>query len=126
MTIIKESSINPAGFGSLTNAISATHKSPEPVVGMGATKLMWTDRVAYTVVEVLSPRRIVVQQDSTDRVNKQDGMTECQEYTYTPDPEAPKLVITLRKNGRWYQVGESIHGSPFALGMRDSYHDFSF
>jgi hypothetical protein len=109
-------------FGSLNNEfmVSAADK---PVVGMGATRIDWTDRHPFTVVEVLSQRRVVVQEDNYDRVDI-NGMSESQDYTFTPNPEAPKVVISLRKDGKWYEVGK--HGSKYILGSRDKYHDYSF
>ncbi len=119
------SSINPEGFGSLTNAIHAHVKSPEPVVGMGATELCWSDREPYTVVEVISAKKIVVQSDIATRTDK-NYEAGPQIYTFAPNPEAPRIVVTLRRNGRWVRQGDSSKGSPFKLGSRDKYHDYTF
>lgn len=111
-------------YGSLNNAIAArsTIGAPTPEVGMGATQLCWTDRHAYTVVEVKSPKRIVVQADKAIRVDS-NGMSESQKYEFVPQPDAPKVTLTLRKNGQWKPVGG---GNTFAIGYRSEYHDFSF
>jgi hypothetical protein len=94
-----------------------------PTVGMGTTELCWTDRHAYTVVEVVSDRKIIVQRDTATRSDK-DGMSDSQSYTYTPNPNEPRLVLTLRKDGKWRRMGDS--GNVFALGFRQEYQDYSF
>ena len=96
-----------------------------PEVGMGATLILWSDRHAYTVVEVKSPRTIIVQRDNAKRTDNL-GMSESQEYSYTPNPNAPKEVFTFRKNGRWVEKGKSIRNSPLVLGIREEYYDYYF
>ncbi len=111
---------------SLFSNIMANSQHPTPEVGMGATRLGWTDRHPYTIIEVLGPKRIKVQSDNATRVDK-NGMSECQEYLYEPDPTGGVEEVTLRKNGRWVTKGESQgQGTAFALGYRKKYHDFSF
>lgn len=112
--------------GSLMNNLMANGNQPEPVAGMGATLLRWTDREAYTVVEVKSPTRIVVQADTATRTDAH-GMSEMQAYDYAADPTAPREVFTLRKNGRWVRQGDdSKSGNALALGYRRAYHDYTF
>ena len=66
---------------SITNwMLSTTKGAPEPVVGMGATILMWTDRHAATIVKV-TPCTIHVKRDKAIRVDG-GGMTEMQKYRY--------------------------------------------
>ena len=91
---------------------------------MGATRLSWTDRHPYTVVEVKSKTCIVVQEDTAIRFD-QLGMSDAQSYTYLRNPDAPKTVLRLAKDGKWRQVGHP-KGATFALGYRDRYHDFWF
>lgn len=93
---------------------------------MGATRLSYTDRRPYTIVRVISPKKIEVQPDNFKRVDK-NGMSEMQSYEFTPDPTAPTTIVTHRKNGRWVIEGESQgQGTAFLIGERDAYHDFSF
>lgn len=109
--------------GSLINRLSEAG-SAEWAVGDGATRLMWSDRHACTVVEV-SPRRVVVQEDISTRTDS-NGMGDSQTYEFTPNPEAPKLAYTLRKNGRWIAEGQPMRDGE-ALGRgRSTYFDFSF
>jgi hypothetical protein len=112
-------------YGSFQNSIAArsTIGAPTPEIGMGATELMWSDRHAYTVVHVSqSGKRIIVQRDRAIRADS-NGMSESQSYTFVPQPDAPCITLSLRKNGQWKAVGG---GSTFAIGYRSEYHDFSF
>ena len=110
---------------SLVNMIILGAGDEPPVVGMGATMPMWTDRHAYTVVEA-GPKRLVAQQDIATRVDG-NGMSDAQSYTFAPNPAAPREVFTLRKNGRWVKEGESMRGGQrLSLGARSEYHDYSF
>lgn len=111
--------------GSLINNIMSNTRNHEPTVGMGATELCWTDRHAYTVTQVSSPKRIEVQQDTATRTDS-DGMTDAQSYSYAPNPEGRKRVLTLRKNGSWHEVGTTMSDTPFSVGTRREYHDYSF
>lgn len=113
--------------GSLVNLLMAQSGNPTPTVGMGATMLHWTDREAGTVVEV-SPngKRLVVQEDTATRTDK-NGMSDCQSYSYEPNPNGSKTAYTLRRNGRWVMEGESMRtGRGLRLGTRDKHYDFSF
>jgi len=99
---------------------------PIPVVGMGGTRTVGSDRYPFTVVRVISPTRCIIQEDTASRTDR-NGLSESQEYTYAPNPAAPEVEISLRKNGRWYRKGDDISwGSAYALGMRRAYHDPSF
>jgi hypothetical protein len=111
--------------GSLMNNIAANSKYPDPVVGMGATRLSWTDRDPFTIVEVIDARTIVVQEDEARRIDR-NGMSECQTYEFTPDPDARRVTLTFRKNGRWVEKGSPMGGTPYAVGHREKYHDYSF
>lgn len=112
-------------YGSLVNMVAANSKQPEPKVGMGATILMWTDRAPATVVEVKG-KRIKVQPDNWKRVDS-NGMSESQDYEYSPNLEAGLIEFSQRKNGRWVVVGQPVKGGiSLMLGQRQRYYDFSF
>ena len=113
--------------GSLINHIYSGDRDSEPVVGMGATILMWSDRHAATVVEVSADKkRVVIQRDNAKRTDK-NGMSESQTYEFTPDPEARRETYTLRKNGAWVIKGGGLkNGGRIKLGARSEYRDFSF
>ena len=112
--------------GSLINRLMENSRGPEPEVGMGCTLTYWTDRSAATVVEVLSPTKIVVQGDIAYRTDS-NGMSECQSYNYARNPKAPRVVFRKRKNGSWVKDGEPMKGGQVViLGTRQEYYDFSF
>jgi hypothetical protein len=120
--------------GSLINYLmSGTKGQSVPVVGMGATLLSWTDRHPATIVEVLNGGKVlVVQEDNAVRVDN-NGMSECQDYEFTPDTNATKRYYKLDKNGAYRDAylnenGRLIFGSGqrLRIGDRDRYHDFSF
>ena len=88
---------------SLVNYMDGRSKYPDPVVGMGATRLMYTDRKPLTIVEVLRTKSgtlvgVKVQEDNARRIDS-NGMSESQEYEYSPNPEAAVRIYTLRGNG---------------------------
>jgi hypothetical protein len=107
--------------GSLINHVIAGSNMPEPKVGMGATVLSWTDRYAATIIEVKG-KRVVVQYDDAIRTDS-NGMSESQSYRYEPNPNAEKMIFSLRKNGQYKLVGG---GKVLAVGERRHYHDYSF
>lgn len=118
--------------GSLMNHVYSRMGSPEPVVGMGATECLWSDRHAVTIVEVTA-KYIVTQADTTKRVDT-NGMSESQEYEYTPNPEAYKQYWKKDQKGQYRQAhhnekgnlvfnGSSTH---LGIGYRDEFYDFSF
>lgn len=117
--------------GSLVNLISGNAKYPEPEVGMGATLLGWTDRNPATIVSVKKNKEgkavaVEITRDEYKRIDS-NGMSECQEYEYTPVKDAPRSTYTKRKNGAWVRAGESMKGGArLAIGQRERYYDFSF
>jgi hypothetical protein len=109
------------GFGSLQNAMTANIPPATPKVGDGATLLHWTDRSPATVVWVSpSGKTIHLQEDDATRTDD-NGMSECQNYTFTPNPAAVKLVARLTKKG-W----KVLKGAQVRIGNRSKYHDYSF
>ena len=114
-------------YGSLINAYSGTKAGLVPEVGMGATQLFWTDRVASTVIEVsASGKSVTVQRDKAIRTDD-FGMSDAQSYRYEPNPEGGTAVYTLRKNGQWIRKGDPLRGGQrLGLGYRSHYYDYSF
>jgi hypothetical protein len=114
-------------YGSLINHISGTPQDMIPEVGMGATVLLWTDREPATVVSVSkSGKSLIVKGDHAERVDD-NGMSEQQEYKFSPNPDAIGVEFTLRKNGQWVRKGEPMKGGQrIILGKRSKYYDFSF
>lgn len=115
-------------YGSLSNRLMERGQQVQPEVGMGATVTMYTDRKAYTVIEVRhNGKMVVVRRDTATRTDT-NGMSDCQSYRYEPNENGRIETFTLRKNGRWLQVGESMrsYGCALIIGTRDEYHDYSF
>lgn len=113
-----------ARVGSLVNHLmdrSADPKKPE--VGMGATRVMWSDREPMTIVEVSrTGHRIVLQYDEARRTDS-NGMSECQSYEFTPNPNGGKVVATRRKDGSYRVRGGQ---ERILIGVRQKYYDYSF
>lgn len=104
--------------GSVVNHFMATAKQIEPAIGMGATICYWTDRRAATIVKV-TRCQIHVQEDIARRVDT-NGMSECQEYEYEPDPNG--AVTIFRKTKRGWKG----NGAGLLIGSRQHYYDYSF
>ena len=122
--------------GSFSNYLmSGTRGQPDPVVGMGATLLSWTDRHPATIVSVekVGKKIIVgVRKDDAVRIDN-NGMSECQQYEFTPRADGHVSYFRFdgdhkgwrgvsKKDKRWCLNG----GSGLRIGERDKYHDFSF
>jgi hypothetical protein len=108
----------------MENTLNEMYKLLMPEVGMRATEILWSDRRAKTVVEVLTPNKIVVR----------ENCTECLDY-YNSDykildelSNMPAETFTRRKSGRWVAMGQTDkHGSVvLRLGERYHYIDPSF
>ena len=119
---------------SMTNyLLSGTKGQPTPVVGMGATKLCWTDRHPATIVEVLKGGKLIgIQKDNCKRIDS-NGMSEDQDYEFTPNPSASIEYYKLNKQGAYYAAHKNekgnfvfVGGGQLRIGDRDKYHDFSF
>lgn len=95
-----------------------------PVVGMGVTMNIGSDSYPCTVVEVISEKRCVVQQDRQKRTDS-NGLSEDQSYLFIPNPEAEKVTIYLNKYGNWKRFGGS-KSYYYSLGKRRAYSDPSF
>ena len=116
-------SVNVRGYGSLQNAMYNQSRSATPVVGMGATELMYSDRHPYTIIEVINPKRIKVRADRAIRVDKK-GESEQQDYKYIQQHDTPGIILVLNKSGRWKQF-KNPKGSTFLIGKREEYYDFT-
>ena len=95
-------------------------------IGQGATYHIGSDRYPFSVVDIKSPCRVVVQQDNGKRTDK-NGISENQTYVFEPNPDALRIVVSRRKDGRWRKQGDSGRGSGFfTFYGRDAYLDPSF
>ena len=98
----------------------------KPEIGMGVTYHGYSDSKPYTVIAVHPQgRRCTIQEDIAVRTDN-NGMSDCQTYDYTPNPEGQVIEISVRKDGRWRQVGRAAVSGTFVVGKRRKYHDYSF
>lgn len=143
-------------FGSVQNRIAERCKQPEPVVGMGVTRCLYSDRDPYEIIEVKDAKHIVVRAMGYERIDN-NGMSESQEYRYFSKPDGEVVHLTLR-NGRWrdriveavyvedpngeyvdlmngngkryrkdgYKVTNKLGCDGWSLGRAVRYYDFSF
>lgn len=59
----------------------STVQEYQPIVGDGATYRIGSDCYPYTIVEVVSPRKVMVQRDEYRRTDK-NGISEAQTYSF--------------------------------------------
>lgn len=118
--------------GSLVNHVMS-ESNQEPIPGMGATLLMWTDRKPYTIHKVeykkFKPVKIWVTGDLYRRTDKNGPYTESQDYEYqTVSVSQPEewQIYTFRKNGRWVKQGQPLNSTALRIGTREAYIDPSF
>jgi hypothetical protein len=125
-------------YGSIINRLQERMfiGAPEPFIGMGVTMTSYSDRHAGTIIAIKKVGKgvlITVQSDTVKRIDK-NGMSESQEYEYTPNPDGAIHYYKQREpNTRWVhgyfkpETGKfnKASGGLF-IGERDEYYDFSF
>lgn len=121
--------------GSLINHVMSisVRGEPAPYVGMGVTLLSWTDRNPGTIVDVLKSGHIIVQCDDYKRIDN-NGLSESQQYEYSPNPDAHRMIFKKDRKGIWseYYLNpvtgrlNKAQGAGLRIGVREKYHDFSF
>lgn len=109
---------------------------PEPVVGMGATMLLWTDRRACTItnVQLVRGKTIVTVQCDRAKVVAGSSHDGSAEYEYGRNPFATEYHFRREDDGHWRQVRINhktgrwgkIDGGGLRIGERDEYYDPSF
>lgn len=79
-------------------------------VGKGMSNGFNGDCYPYTIVKIISPKKIVVQADSYRVIEKEaqfkEGRLECE---FTPNPNGALITLTQRKNRRWVEVGTGMN-----------------
>lgn len=91
---------------SLINHIQSSYNNPNPVAGMGATVLHWSDRDAYTVLTVSEDGlSCTVSQDKATRTDNL-GMSDSQQYSY--ETTYDYIIKLVFRRGEWRQVREEI------------------
>jgi hypothetical protein len=105
--------------GSLINHVYSRAQEVTPELGMGVTILCWSDRHAGTIVKI-TPTQLHVQRDIATRIDK-NGMSECQEYTYSRDETQMPEVFRRTTKGYRNKAGNGL-----LVGTREKYYDYSF
>lgn len=108
--------------GSLINRILTAPSTTQliPAVGMGITIAGYSDRRVATIIKVgPSGKTFIAQEDFARRVDN-NGMSDCQTYAYSPNPNGRTVVIIKTKHG-WRTEGCGV-----LIGFRNAYHDYSF
>lgn len=115
-------------------------KDITPVVGMKVTHCLWSDRLVYTIIGVSKSGRVItVQRDKKVAKHTAEDLgfvpggfgavattQDKQSWEMVADPEGYILEFSLRKNGRWCQVGDSNSGSRLILDCADEFYDYNF
>jgi hypothetical protein len=121
-------------YGNLMNRLLESSASPiEPLVGMGATVTLYSDRHACTVIAVLG-EFIFLRRDKTIRIDG-NNQSDSQSYRYEPDPDGEIYIFKKNKDGYWREVVFNKKTSRFrfvyfgkglVLDDRDEYYDYDF
>ncbi len=100
---------------------------PAPEVGMGATACYYSDRHAFTILTVsASGKTLTMRRDNAKRIDSH-GMSDAQEYDYTPDPFGGVFKATLRSTGKWKLVGSSTRNvTTVLINTRREFYDYTF
>jgi hypothetical protein len=90
----------------------------------GATLGVGSDCYPYTIL-TQTERKITAQRDNFRAAEGSDWYSN-QKWDITPNPNATVETFTLRKNGKWSKVGDSMNGCHLCPGHRRVYQDPSF
>ena len=103
-------------YGSVHNRMMEGGELVQPYVGLGVTECCYTDRHAYTIVEVTdNKRRFWMTADSYTYDEHGYGRD------YKTNREGPRLEVRKFK-GRW----KILRGNRVIVGTRDAYYDPHF
>lgn len=111
-----------------------------PEVGMKASYRMGSDSQVFTIIAVNKTKRVImVQRDRVEPLHKGEDLgfepggfighcssQDKQRWTTFPDPEGAIKKFSLRKNGRWCEVGEPNNGPSLTVGVADEFYDYNF
>ena len=89
-------------YGSLLNrwAEEINHNGHKVEIGMGVTEMCYSDRHAYEVIAIKDDRHITIRRLKAKRIDN-NGLSECQNYEYTSDPDGATRELFLTKKGQW-------------------------
>ena len=97
----------------------------KPEIGMGVTECVGSDCYPYTVVEIITPKKIMIAADKyiIASGSAHDGSAE---WRYERDTKSTPTEVKLSKDGRWYTKGGKLSGRRFYVGDRRYYYDPHF
>jgi len=114
----------------------------KPFVGQHVTEFHYTDRDAWEVIEVISPRRIKIRELDSDCTKKPKDFhpggfsghyadNYDQEYKLSSNPNNKVKVLSWRsKAQRWCEVGQQTRYSKFGLHQKGEqaikFFDYNF
>ena len=89
---------NPLRIGKDVGSVMSwvmSGSSKAPIVGCGATELLWSDRHAYEVVDVSEDfKKVLIRRYKVKRADS-NGMCDCQSYIYD-ELEGPVIELNWR------------------------------
>jgi len=113
-----------------------------PFVGQHVTEFHYTDRDAWEVVEIISPRRIKIRELDAECIRKPQEFypggfcghyadNHAQEYRLSSNPNNKTKVLSWRaKAMRWAEVGQQTRYSKFGLHKKGEtanfFYDYNF
>lgn len=92
-------------------------------LGDGVTISLWTDSHACTVVR-RTKNTLWAQRDKAIRTDN-NGVSDCQEYIYEPDPNGTVYVCHWSEKHAGFFYGGTQQGRMISVG-RHEYYDYSF
>lgn len=126
-------------YGNLINRVMEnSNNAVSPSVGVGCTVIMYSDRIAGTIVRIIykgkKTKILIVQADNAIRTDS-NSMSDSQSYRYEPDPSGRIYYFKQNRVGRWTEASISADrrkfnfvsgGAKLLIGHRDHYYDYSF
>ncbi|NBW57082.1 hypothetical protein EBR43_04725 [bacterium] len=121
-----------------------TDNKPEvkPFIGQHVTEFHYTDRDAWEVIEIISPRRIKIRELDAELTRRPKEFypggfsghyadNHAQEYKLSSNPNNKIKVLSWRsKAQRWSEVGQATRYSKFGLHQKGEtatkFYDYNF
>ena len=104
------------------------NKQLNPVVDMGVTLIIGSDKYVYTIIDVNnSKKQIKIQQDICKRTDS-NGQSVDQTYEYYNNPNGKIIILSLRNNSYWKEFGKTSKQDKcrYDIGTRSRYSDPNF
>lgn len=114
----------------------------EPFIGQHVTEYHYTDRDAWEVIEIISPRRIKIRELDAECTRKPKEFhpggfcghyadNNDQEYSYTSNEKNRTKILSWRsKAQRWCEVKQQTRYSKFGLHQKgeqaSKFYDYNF